>query len=82
MGNTTRIIKEDKGLPTGYIVGGALGLVALGMILGKGKKNGEPSFFKKYVLPLVMAAAYKKVMEVVENKLTHKDSEMVPAATA
>ena len=65
-GTTTRYVEETTGLPAKYVLGAVVGVVGLVLLL-KGNKNGKPSFFGKYITPLIMAAAYKKVMEVVEG---------------
>lgn len=76
-GSTTVYTEEVKGIPAKYVMGAVVAVAGL-VLLFKGNKKGKPSFFRQYVTPLIMAAAYKKVMEVIENKIGSKDAE-IPA---
>ena len=80
-GTTTRYTEEKTGIPTKYVVGAAVGVVGLALLLRGGKKNGEPGFIKKYIMPLVIAAAYKKVMETVQNAVQEKEEKRMETAS-
>lgn len=77
-GVTTRYVEEDNGLPLRYLVAGGIGIAALVLML-KGSRKGKPSFFSKFVMPMIMAAAYKKGMDMLQNTLSSKEDAEIPA---
>ncbi|RZJ86534.1 MAG: hypothetical protein EOO20_18100 [Chryseobacterium sp.] len=57
---------ERPSLDSGYILAAAVALIGFSLLI-KGKKNDKPGFIAQYITPLIMAAAYKKVLEVFEK---------------
>ena len=74
-GDTLKYTEEITGLPPKYLLAAGVGALGLILLFAKGSK-GKPSFFGKYITPLIMAAAYKKVMELAEGMKQPKDAEM------
>ena len=74
-GSTVTYTEEITGVPAKYVLGAAVGAVGLVMLL-RSRKNGKPSLFRQYVMPLILAAAYKKIISTVEKSLQSKDAEM------
>lgn len=57
---------ERPSLDSGYILAAAVALIGFSLLL-KGKKDEKPGFIGKYITPLIMAAAYKKVLQVFDK---------------
>lgn len=64
---STQIKETARNLTPGQTAVAATAGVAVLYLLFKKRKNNKPSLFRQYVMPFVMAAAYKKAMDVAQH---------------
>ncbi|RYY49317.1 MAG: hypothetical protein EOO06_07475 [Chitinophagaceae bacterium] len=83
MTDARKMIEDKTGVPVKYLVAGAIAIAAVSLLAGKKKKSyavrrpeaKKPGFFRQYITPLIVAAAYKKLTEVVEHSLRQREAQ-------